>query len=315
MELKFVVTGATGFIGRALCRALLRRFPAGQVVGIGRDTARLRVLAEAGVQTVCADLSDSAACAGALRGATHVFHGAATARFGNGPEYRVDSRNTAGLLACLKAEPALQRLVYISSIGAADRHPAEPDDRPIDEGSRPYPSSDYGRAKLEAEDLVRRSGLPASVVRPAWVYGPGMRADSHVRVFIEAVRRRAAYTSVRFPGRVPLIHIDDTAEAMLHLAFLPAALNETYILAGDEPVPLGQLFDLIDRVVLGREPRRMEIPRLVTLAARKAGRWLPFKAAVLFTDRLWCSNRKLRESGYVVRTGPEQGLATMREAA
>jgi len=313
MEPKFFITGSTGFIGGALCRVLRRRFPSGSIVGIGRDAERLHALHdELGVRIVRADLADSAAYAEALHGVTHVFHAAAVARFGNGPEFRADVRNTASLLACLKAEPTLQRLVYVSSIAATDRHPVEPNTRPIDEASRPYPTTDYGRAKLESEDLVRRSGLPAVIVRPAWVYGPGMRNDSHVRVFIEAIRRRAMYTWAWFPGRVPLIYIEDAVEAMLHLALGQRGLNETYILTDDEPVAFGQLFDLIDRIVLEREPKRVRVPQFLTRMARMAGHHLPFKAMVLFTDALWCSNRKLRESGYVLKTRVEEGLAAMR---
>lgn len=312
----FVVTGATGFIGRALCRVLRRRWPDGPVVGIGRDPARLRDLErELGVRALRADLGDSTAYAEALRGATHVFHGAALARFGNGPEYRTDVLNTAGLLAALKAEPALRRLVYLSSIGAIDRHPAGPDSRPLDETSRPHPASDYGRAKLEAEALVRQSGTPAVIVRLGWVYGPGMRADSHVRVFIEAVRRRALYTRFWLPGRVPLLHVEDAADAVLHLAFAEAAEHETYVLADDESVPLGRLFDLIDRIVLGREPRRVRLPAWIARAVGRAAPWLPLTAQVILTDALRCSNRKLRETGFRLRIGLEEGLTTMRETA
>lgn len=316
VEPSCVVTGATGFIGRALCRALRRRYPGAKVVGIGRDLGRLHHLErELGVQALRADLGDSAAYVEAMRGVTHVFHGAALARFGNGLEYRGDVLNTAGLLAALKVKPTVRRLVYLSSVGAMDRHPADPDCRPLDETSQPSPTSDYGRAKLEAETLVRQAGIPAVIVRLGWVYGPEMRADSHLRVFIEAVRRRALYTRFWLPGRVPLLHVEDAVEAIVHLAFAEAAANETYILADDESVPLGLLFDLIDRVVLGREPRRARLPQWLLVVARGAGLWLPLKARVIVTDALRCSNRKLRETGFRFRVGLEEGLATMREAA
>ena len=108
----------------------------------------------------------------------------------------------------------MRRFVFVSTIGAVDRAPADAGTAPLDEDAPLHPSSDYGRSKGRAEQLVRESGLPFAIVRPALVVGGDMRPDSHFAVFTRAAVRRAPLARFAWPGRFSGVHVDDLPAAL-----------------------------------------------------------------------------------------------------
>lgn len=278
------VTGSTGFVGRRFLPRLLARLSAlDRVYTLERDPAPPddpRVVPLAG------DLRGIEAHAAALQESEWIFHLAANATFGAGAHYEdINLRPVERMIALLEASPRLERFVLVSTIGALDRAPEDWITKPLTSTSRPTPTSDYGRSKLAAETALRMSGLPFTIIRPGWVYGAGMRPDSHLKVMTRLIARRPWLARLNPPGRVPLIQVDDLAAALVQCLDQPAARGATYI-AVTENRAIGEILGHVHAALHGRAAGwRLPWPRLSGLLGRVHA-WLPLTLTNLFVDYL-----------------------------
>jgi dihydroflavonol-4-reductase len=254
-----LVTGATGFVGSAVLRALLRR---GEPVrGLVRPSSSLRLLEGLPVDIVRGDLADPAGFRGALAGCDALFHVAADYRLWvprPATMYRTNVDGTRALLLAA-AEAGVRRIVYTSSVATlglrADRVPSDE--------TTPATLADmighYKRSKFLAEQAVRElvatAGLPVVIVNPSAPVGPAdARPTPTGRVLIEAARGRIpAYVDTG----LNLVHVDDVADGHL-LAFERGRVGERYILGGDN-LPLGEMLAQI-AALAGRRPPRLRLP-------------------------------------------------------
>lgn len=312
---RVVITGATGFIGSRLLERLVREGLQGQpahVVAIARHPETLPEPLRAQVECHALDLAEAPieAIAAACGQGALVFHLAANASVAGGEAAaRSNVRSTERLLAALRG-CAPQRIVYASSIGAVDRTPGDRCTEPLDESSPPHPLTRYGASKRQGERLVEASGLPFSIVRPTWVYGPHMRADSHLRVFLGMVRGGKLATRINFPGRVSVIHVDDLCDALLLAAVHNATQGHTYFATDNEPVSLGTLFRELGDIT-GRPAGGMPLPALCAAPARALRRWLPLSVQCLSSDVLMASSARLSALGYAPAVPRRRGLVEL----
>ncbi|MDO8542567.1 MAG: SDR family NAD(P)-dependent oxidoreductase [Opitutaceae bacterium] len=296
----FFITGASGFVGRHVCERLRA---AGHPV---RALVRRRddVLTALGVELVRGDLDDVAPWRSRLAGVDCIIHCAARASFRNGYDY--ETTNVEGTRRLLNAAremaPGLGRFVFVSTIGAIDRHPGDACVHALDEGSQPVPSSAYGRSKLSAERVVRESGLPFSIVRPAMVVGGDMRADSHFAVFSLAAARNSLVGRLAWPGQFSVVHVDDLAAALELCATNPAAAGRTFFCAGS-PVALRDHFKLV-RPDVSRLPLGWAAP-----LARRFPRLCPFGLKAMLLPALTASDAALRQLGWQPVHSPADALA------
>jgi dihydroflavonol-4-reductase len=251
-----LVTGATGFVGSAVVRALVsRREPVHAMVRPG--SSRLRLLEGLPVEIVTGDLTDPASCRAALEGCNALFHVAADYRLWvpqPAAMYRTNVEGTRQLLLAAAAA-GIARIVYTSSVATLG---LRPDRRPADETAPATLAAmvgHYKRSKFLAEqavrDLIAETGLPVVIVNPAAPVGPGdARPTPTGRMVLEAARGR-------FPAYVDtglnLVHVDDVAEGHL-LAFERGRLGERYILGGDN-LSLGDMLAVIASLTGRRAPR------------------------------------------------------------
>lgn len=315
---RVVVTGATGFIGRALIDWLARNGIGGepaQVVAISRR-AREAFAKSPQVEAHSLDLTTSPleAIKAAIGRDAIVFHLAADASVKAGAAAaRGNVLATERLVAALHGS-APRRLVYVSSIGAVDRRKRDRCGELLTESTPPHPLTTYGRSKLAGERVIAASGLPFSIVRPTWVYGPGMRENSHLRVFVQMVQRGSLATRFRFPGRVSVIHVDDLAGALALVATSPDAAGETYFASDGAPVSIGDLFDMIGQST-DRQTAQWGIPWPIAPMARLARPLLPLAMQNLHSDVLAASNDKLEALGFQPKQPLVSGIADLTRHA
>lgn len=227
------VTGATGFIGSAVVRALLARGM--RVRALVRPASNRANIEGLGLEIVEGDLSDSAGLTAAMAGATAVFHVAADYRhWARNPAeiYRTNVDGTENVLRAAEA-CAVSRLVFTGSVGAmgieGDGTPArETTPAPFDAIIGHYHRSKYLAAKRV--EAAARDGLNATIVSPTMPLGPrDIRPTPTGRIIVEAA-------SGRLPAYVDtglnLVHVDDVAEGHV-LAFERGARGENYILGGE----------------------------------------------------------------------------------
>ncbi|MCB1776448.1 MAG: NAD-dependent epimerase/dehydratase family protein [Candidatus Competibacteraceae bacterium] len=257
-----LVTGGTGFIGRSLVAALLAR--GAQVRMLVRDQAQCsRRHAEEAVENMSGDLTDIASLARACAGVKTLFHiaGFAHADAGDTPDFAtrhwtVNAQGTFNLLDAARTA-GVQRFVFLSSVKAV----GDPGPRCVDESWDTPPETPYGQAKRAAEEKVRAVGREAGMhtvnVRPALVYGPGMKAN--LLRLIEAVRRGWLPPLPETGNRRSLVHVNDVAQALLLAATHPAATGQTYFVTDGRAYSGRELYQLI-RQALGRPVPNWAVP-------------------------------------------------------
>ncbi|MBK6532166.1 MAG: SDR family NAD(P)-dependent oxidoreductase [Deltaproteobacteria bacterium] len=197
------------------------------------------------------------------------------------------------MLAILRGSEALANFVFVSTIGAVDRAPGDDCRAPLTTRSVPNPRSEYGRSKLLAEGAVRASGLPFTIVRPTWVYGPGMRPDSHVRQFAEWLWRGLPPGLLGLPGAVSVIHVADLARALCNVIDNRAVIGKTYF-AETEEVPIGAMLRALDGALHGRERAQVPWPDARAVIGRLHP-WLPVGVSSLGAAYLTASDPGFRE--------------------
>ena len=251
-ERAVLITGATGFIGRRLVAVLRAR------------GAHLRVMARSssvlpadwqGIEIVFGDLADPASLARACSGANTVFHVAGFAHADADGVADFSARHWAvnfeGSVRLFVAAAAarVERLVFLSTVKAV----ADPGSHCVDECWDMPPQTPYGRAKRAAEErltaLGHEHGFHTVNLRPALVYGPGMKAN--LARLIAAARRGWLPPLPETGNRRSLVHVDDVVQAMLLGAAHPVAAGKTYFVTDGRPYS-GRELSLILRETLGR---------------------------------------------------------------
>ncbi len=241
-----LVTGANGFIGAHLCRALAARDY--RVRALVRRTSDLQALNGAAVELVYGDVTGADTLLPALRGATTVFHLAGVTRAVTREEYdRVNVTGTRNLVRAAAAE-GLERFVLVSSLAAAG--PAS-EGAPRTETDDPRPVGMYGQSKREGE-IVCLNEAPGSmrvtIIRPAIVYGP---YDDDLLVLYRTARRGLAPT---VPGDIcaSMIHVTDLVDLIERAGRFPVAAGRVYFAADPEPYWMRDIVRLMGRAVKRR---------------------------------------------------------------
>jgi dihydroflavonol-4-reductase len=309
-----LVTGATGFIGSAVARALIADGHA--VVALVEPGANLAALDDLPVKSVPGDLRDPSAVRAAMQGCASVFHVAALYRFwSRDPKefYDVNVGGTRAVLAAAKAE-GVDKVVYTSTVGTLGLD----HDRPATELDYPDVShlfGSYKRSKYVAEHEVLRAaaeGLPVSLILPTFPLGPGDRAPT------PSGRLILDFLNGRVPGFVDttlnVVHVDDVARAHL-LARERGAPGRSYIAGGENYTLEALLTELAE--LSGRKAPTLRVPKAVALGAAWAselveGRLLrrtphvPLEGARMSTTRMAFDDTRARtELGYTPRPARE----------
>jgi dihydroflavonol-4-reductase len=223
--LHFLLTGGTGFIGQRLARRIIER--GDTLTVLVRRTSKRGALESLGARFTEGDLLSGEGLAEAVRGVDCVLHLAGVTK-SRGPEgyFQGNAEGTRRLVKAMAELPSPPRIVYCSSLAAAG--PSIPG-RPRREEEPPAPVSIYGHSKLGAEQALREfaSRVPAVIVRPPIVYGPG---DQEFLPSILPMARLGLVLKSGFgPKHYSLIHVDDLCTALL------AAAERGQTLRADDP--------------------------------------------------------------------------------
>jgi len=257
--MRALVTGANGFLGSAVVRALLADGTA--VRALVRRRSDRRNLLGLDVEVVEGDLTDRDSLRKAARGCDAVFQVAADYRLwvaDSAPMYRANVDGSVNVLEAA-AEAGAARLVYTSSVAVLG---INKDGTPADE-TTPVTLEDmvghYKRSKFLAEQAVRKRaaelGFPAVTVNPSTPIGPrDVKPTPTGRILLDAAAgRMPAFVDTG----LNLVHVDDVAAG--HLAALKrGAPGERYILGGDD-YTLEQILRLVAEHV-GRRPSTIRLP-------------------------------------------------------
>jgi dihydroflavonol-4-reductase len=253
-----LVTGASGFVGAAVVRALLA---AGhQVRVLLRAQSSRRNLAGLAVEPVIGDLADVGALDAALQGCEALFHVAADYRlWAPDPQalYRSNVDGTRNIVEAARRSD-VKRVVYTSSVATIG---LRPDSQPSDETDVAQLDAmigHYKRSKFLAENWVlqaARDGAPIVIVNPSTPIGPGdVKPTPTGRLVLDAATgRMPAYVDTG----LNIVHVDDVAAGHL-LAYQHGRIGERYILGGTD-LSLQRILSMI-ALASGRPAPRLRLP-------------------------------------------------------
>lgn len=243
--MKLAVFGATGFIGRHLCEALIHHGIA--VSALTRSPDAMLDLAKTGVDAILGSLSDDEAIRRTASGADVVYNLAgALGKWGTTfDELRSVNVEAAERIVKSAAESGVGKVVHVSTVGISGPLPR---DVLADEDYPPNPATDYQRTKLEGEMAASRAheatGIPLVIVRPAFVYGPG---DTHKLSLFRAVKKRRMALVNRGTSLLHPVFVDDLVIGLIKAAEQAPGKAEIYNLAGPRAVTTRTLVETIAR--------------------------------------------------------------------
>ena len=308
--MKVLVTGATGYLGRAVVGAVAAR--GHEPVAFSRRATSSGMAC----RVVDGDIRDEAAVLGAMTGCDAIIHMAAMVAVWARRAADFDDINVGGLRTVLRAASAIgvSRVLYTSSFLALPPNGAD----------RPQSWNDYQRTKVAADAVAAAAvaqGAPVVRLYPGVVYGPGPMTEGNL-----IGRMVADHLAGRLPGligaarRWSYAYIDDVAGGFV-AALERGRLGERYRLCG-ENAPQRRVFEIVRDLTGAPLPRAIPLGAAVVFAlfdeARARLRGVPPRVTVgtlEVLDRDWAFDSDLacRELGYRI-TPLREGIARVVEA-
>jgi nucleoside-diphosphate-sugar epimerase len=279
MTNRVLITGADGFVGKAVCRRLLK---SGLTPRAGLRNASLWPALKAATPglhefATIGDLGANPDLRSALEDVSAVVHLAARVYVMNdtalNPLHEFQRVNVGGTAALARAAAAegVRRFVFVSTVKVNGESTAG---RPFTEGDLPAPQDPYAVSKWEAEEVLRgisaETGLEVAIIRPPLVYGPGVRAN-----FLRLMRLVERGLPLPLPNtnnRRSLIGVENLADCLVRCVMHPGAANHTFMVSDGQDVSTREL---VVRLApsLGRSARFLPVPELaLRLAARLVGK-------------------------------------------
>ncbi len=208
-----LITGGTGFVGNHLIQRM--RKDGLPVRALVRNPVKARPLKDLGVEVVAGDVSDAASLGNAAAGVERVVHLVGIIQEAPGATFQgVHVAGTRNLLdAAQKA--GVRHFLYQSALGA-----------------RPEAATAYHRTKWEAEEFVRTSGIPYTILRPSLIYGPG---DQFTVRLVDLIRLAPVLPVIGSgKSKVQPLFIDDVVTCILRAVTSERFFNKSYEIGGPE---------------------------------------------------------------------------------
>ena len=261
--MKLLVTGASGFVGRALVSQLISR---GQTV-VGTVRHDSRELPAGSARVVVGDLGTDTDWRAALAAVDVVVHLAARVHLMRDSaadplaEFRRVNVEATKSLARQSAAAGVARFVFLSSVKVNGENGF------YRESDAPAPGDAYGVSKREAElaltEIAAQTGMSVVIIRPPLVYGPGVKAN--FRALMGAVARGVPLPFGAVDNRRSLVALDNLVDFIIRCAEHPAAVSETFLVSDGEDLSTADLIRRLARA-MGRRARLVPVPPSVLMA-------------------------------------------------
>ncbi len=220
-----LVAGGTGFLGRSITPHLLRQ---GEKVRVmGRDPEKIRRIFGSRVEAVTGDVRQPATLTLAVEGCDRVVH---CVQFPNHPIQNprkgytylaIDGQGTENVVSAVK-NMGIQHFIYLSGAGA---HPSK--------------QEPWFRAKAMAENAVHQSGMPCTIIRPSWIFGPGDHSLNKFVLFAKFL----PFMPVIGDGqcRIQPVYVEDIGRLVVRCLKEEIAKNQTIEIGGPETLTMDEI--------------------------------------------------------------------------
>jgi len=242
---KIFLTGATGFIGSFIAAQLLEQKHT--LKCLVRKTSDLKWIKDLNCELCYGSLFESESYAAALKDCDYIFHVAGVTKAYTQEEYyQGNVVATQNLLdAAIRINPGIRRFLFVSSQAAIGPSPSE---KPLDENVPYRPVTDYGRSKMEAEQIVKPKipDLPITIVRPPAVYGP---RDTDVYHFFKFLKKRINLMVGNVDQLVSLVYVEDLARGIIEAAFSANTIGKTYFICENKPYRWSEIAQISSKIL------------------------------------------------------------------
>ena len=317
--MKYLVTGADGFLGKYFLAEFARRNIPVRAMLI-EDTPELPL--PGNPEIVRGNLLRKETLGIAVDGVTHLIHLAARVHIMDDPEpdlerafFEVNVEGTRSLLEAA-GRAKVSRFLLMSTVKAM----GEEQTGAFDESTAPHPTSPYGRSKLAAEramlEMAEAKGIHAVVLRLPMVYGPG--AKGNVLRLLEAGdrNRRLPFGSVE--NRRSMVYVENVIDAALLAIESAKSAGEVYLVCDERPYSTREVYTEIC-IAMGKEPLLRHVPVCALKLLGVCGdmvqfithRPMPVNSGVIrrVTRDLYFSSEKIRcELGFTPKLGLAEGI-------
>lgn len=275
--MKLLITGATGFVGKAVC---FESHNAGfDIIVAVRECTQ--IFSEEIEQFKIIDLSQEIDWGNALQGVDVVVHIAARARMMNDialdplTEFRKVNTLATLYLAKQAAKAGVRRFVFISSIKVNGEMTLV--DQPFKPNDNYIPIDPYGLSKQEAEQglltIAKETGMEVVIIRPPLVYGPGVKAN--FSSMMKWLNKDIVLPFGSVKNCRSLVALDNLVSFIIHCADYkktPQAVNQVFLISDGEDISTTELLERVARA-LGKKALLLPVPvSLMTLAAKFVGK-------------------------------------------
>ncbi len=240
--MKVFVTGGSGFAGSHLVKRLIT--DGHEVTALARKTSNIKEIREAGAKIAFGDITDSQVISDSIKDMDWVFNIAAAYRQESIPDkqfWDVNFESVKTIIeACLKHD--VKRIVHCSTIGVV----TTVKDPPGSEASEICPGDTYQRSKCAAEleviQAAKEKGLPASVIRPCAIYGPG---DTRMLKFFRMIARKRFIFFGNGKAYLHTVFVENLVDGFILAATKEEAIGEVFIIGDEKYVSLNELAALV----------------------------------------------------------------------
>ncbi len=259
--MKALITGATGFIGRHLVKALVEQ--GYEVSCLIRKTSNIANLQGLSVKFIPGDLTEPESLYKAVSGVDFVYHLAIASYpvVDTSTYYQVNHIGTENIIrACLDENPKIKKFIYVSSLAAAG---FSLEGKPLKETDAPHPVTHYGKSKLKGEDVVLqfKDKLPAVVMRPPTVYGA---ENLFFRYIVNIIK---SGINLSWGGHTSLCFIDDFVRGLILVGESPESQGEVYFISDGNAYSWKQISDTIRASLETRPIINVYIPHIFIFLA------------------------------------------------
>lgn len=274
-SLKILVTGSFGFVGKRLIEQIKKEH---QVFSLDRENLSSSIFFKA-------DITKKEELSAIPKDFDIIIHLAAILDESSDDLFKVNVDGTKNLIEFAKENKNLKQFIFLSSVGVLGETK-----EPANEETMFNPVTNYERSKFHAEEFVKSSSLPYTIIRPALIYGPNQWWKSIIKIVkkdFPLIGKGENYWQ--------LVFIDDLIDGIMLTINNQAAINETYIFAEETPTKVIDIVNTI-RKKLNKKGKQKTIP---IFAGRILAKFMPiFQENSLIKDEY--IDRLLRDRRYDV---------------